>query len=290
MLLVALAGGGFQGLDRELMAELYLELDRAGAELEAIEREVTGPLDGVGQASTAPGSLRSIRAWLDEAADDVRRRADLIELRDGFIGPVSPEQLLRAASPMTAHQVEAASKRVYDPFRNGWTSRNLPKVSDADLKRALKELYRRGARVGSGSTADVLRVEFADQLRHSPRGHYEKVVNSTRQLERLERGGQLSKGDLRVVHELLRDLRHAKAAADQAAASASRLPQDLLDGFPRAQSQPAAARPPGKGTGLLGGLAGAARGLLGGFFTPFIFPNPCSVKAPVECQPHHPVA
>ena len=170
MLLVALAGGGFQGLDRELMAELYLELDRAGAELEAIEREVTGPLDGVGQASTAPGSLRSIRAWLDEAADDVRRRADLIELRDGFIGPVSPEQLLRAASPMTAHQVEAASKRVYDPFRNGWTSRNLPKVSDADLKRALKELYRRGARVGCGSTADVLLVEFAEQLCHRPRG------------------------------------------------------------------------------------------------------------------------
>ncbi|MDP9404321.1 MAG: hypothetical protein M3P85_13565 [Actinomycetota bacterium] len=263
------------GIQREMAAKLYLEIEAASAELLAIEREVSDALASVGQAADAPAVLAGTRGWLDEAARDIRRRALLIEPPHDFVGPLSPVDLLNGVRPMTRHQVQAGSRPIFDPFNNGWTARNRPRVQDVKLQKTVEQLYRHTAKIGSGSTADSLRGEIADEVRYSPKGHYQKVAGTINQLEKARASGRLRPGDAKVVEELLRDLRNAKQVAEVAAKNTGRSAQSLLDSFrEHTNSAPA---PAGSTSSGAKGPAGVAAGLVGRFFTPLLLPAPCSV-------------
>lgn len=265
------------GIQREMAAKLYLEIEAASAELLAIEREVRDTLDSVGQAADVPVVIAATRTWLDEAGRDIRRRALLIEPPDDFVGPLSPANLLHGGRPMTRHQVGAASRPIFDPFNNGWTPRNPPRVRDAKLKKTMKELYRESARIGSGSTADALRGEITDEVRYSHKGHYQKVAGTIKQLERATASGRLRPGDAKVVEHLLRDLRDAKQFADTAGRNAGGTAQSLLDSFRAHRTASSTARAGSPSSSEAKGVAGAAASLVGRFFTPLLLPSPCTV-------------
>lgn len=262
------------GIQREMAAKLYLEIEAASAELLAIEREVRDALDSVGQAADAPTLIASARTWLDEAGRDIRRRALLIEPPDDFVGPLSPANLLHGARPMTRHQVGAASRPIFNPFNNGWTARNPPRAQHAKLRKIVEKLYRPTARLGSGSTADALRGEIADNVRYSERGHYQKVVDTINELKKRSTIGDLRPGDARIADHLLRDLSHAKQVADATAQTSGHTAQSLLDTFPRRPSSPPVAAGQSRGAGR---IAGAAASVVGRLFTPLLLPSPCTI-------------
>lgn len=80
----------------------------------------------------------------------------------------------------------------------------LTKITNPKLKTILKELYREGAKIGNGSTADALKYEIATGQALSKTGHAQKAYDYRRALINLwHNKGQLNAVEKRVVKELL---------------------------------------------------------------------------------------
>ncbi|MFI0416532.1 MAG: RHS repeat domain-containing protein [Candidatus Thiodiazotropha sp.] len=85
----------------------------------------------------------------------------------------------------------------------------LRNTQDPRLKDAINNLYRPGAKVGSGSTADVVRFERATGELLSPKGHTKKLLDRRTQLMKLRKDPNLSSGDRRIIHDILKDTQDA---------------------------------------------------------------------------------
>jgi hypothetical protein len=70
-------------------------------------------------------------------------------------------------------------------------------------------LFRRNARVGSGSAMDAFRFEQRTGILLSPSGHGLKLFERRSQLQRLRRELSLFPADRQVVKELLIDIQNA---------------------------------------------------------------------------------
>jgi len=85
----------------------------------------------------------------------------------------------------------------------------LRNASDPRLKDAINNLYRKGAKAGSGSTADAVRFEKATGELLSPKGHTRKLIDRRTQLIKLRKDPNLSSGDKRIIHGILKDAQDA---------------------------------------------------------------------------------
>lgn len=78
----------------------------------------------------------------------------------------------------------------------------LEQVTNPKLKSLVDQLYRPGAKIGSGSTADMIRIV-------GDAGHIEKGINRLNGLNNLITSGEISGHDLDIAVELRDDLTHA---------------------------------------------------------------------------------
>jgi hypothetical protein len=84
-----------------------------------------------------------------------------------------------------------------------------PSVSNERLRKAVDELYRPGAKIGSGSTADAIRYELKSGRKIGGRSHIIKGRERLRQLERILTQENLSADDSATARTLAEDLRRA---------------------------------------------------------------------------------
>lgn len=88
-------------------------------------------------------------------------------------------------------------------------SRLLQTAQNRKLRNLINYLFRPGAQIGSGSTADAIRYELSTGKLLSPRGHFVKGQEARTSLQRLYRDPNLSPGDKQIVKKLLIDLQDA---------------------------------------------------------------------------------
>jgi uncharacterized membrane protein YgcG len=96
--------------------------------------------------------------------------------------------------------------------RSGLPSEGLPRpsVTDPTLQNAVEQLYRPGAKVGSGSTADAIRHELATGARVGGKSHIQKGQEYVRHLEDwLKKSPTASASDRAAAQAILDDLRNA---------------------------------------------------------------------------------
>jgi len=91
------------------------------------------------------------------------------------------------------------------------TLHNKPGAQNPSLQDIIDELYRPGAKVGSGSTADAIRHELQTGELLSPAGHALKGQERLRQLEKLLATDELNEVDRETAKDLAGDLRDALA-------------------------------------------------------------------------------
>ena len=84
----------------------------------------------------------------------------------------------------------------------------LRTAQDPKLKGAIDNLYRPGAKVGSGSTMDAYRFEQETGQLLSPKGHAQKLLDRKAQLQRML-NPDLSVNDRGIVERLLIDIEDA---------------------------------------------------------------------------------
>ena len=77
------------------------------------------------------------------------------------------------------------------------------------LKRAIDQLYRQGAKVGDGGTADALRDELARGATILNARHAIKAMERIRELQRLINSGQLSVEDEATAQLIIENLKRA---------------------------------------------------------------------------------
>lgn len=81
--------------------------------------------------------------------------------------------------------------------------------SNKSIKNAIKELYRPGAKVGSGSTAAAIKKELKSGVRVGGRSHIQKGRERITQLEKILKNNNLTKSDRIIANKLLNDLKKA---------------------------------------------------------------------------------
>ena len=74
---------------------------------------------------------------------------------------------------------------------------------------AIENLYRKGAKVGNGSSMDAYRYERATGKLLSPKGHCQKLLDRRNQLQKMVRDANLSPSDRQIVKDLLIDIQNA---------------------------------------------------------------------------------
>jgi len=85
----------------------------------------------------------------------------------------------------------------------------LSKVSNAALRNAINELYKKGAKVGDGGTAAALRQEKLTNLPVGSKFHLQKAGDMLKHLEKLIKEQKLSPEDLKMAQDLIDDLKDA---------------------------------------------------------------------------------
>jgi filamentous hemagglutinin len=85
----------------------------------------------------------------------------------------------------------------------------LDAVTDVRLANIVRDLFREGAAVGDGGTADAIRYERRTGQLLSLRGHTEKGRNYVVALRRLLAQGDLMLEDSAIAESLLNDLQKA---------------------------------------------------------------------------------
>jgi hypothetical protein len=78
----------------------------------------------------------------------------------------------------------------------------LPKATNSKLRKAIDQLYRPGASIGDGGTADMIRIV-------GDKGHIIKGMSYLKYLERILADKTLSAADREIAESLYNDLRNA---------------------------------------------------------------------------------
>ncbi len=83
------------------------------------------------------------------------------------------------------------------------------KAANEKLKNHIKELYRPGATIGDGGTADALREELQTGKNIAGKSHLIKAKERLKALEKLNNNSDLSTEDKKIIKELIDDLKDA---------------------------------------------------------------------------------
>ena len=81
----------------------------------------------------------------------------------------------------------------------------LNAVQNPTLRRLIEYSYRAGARIGNGSTADVIRFERESGILLSKTGHMQKGREVLSSLEGLLRSNRLNSKDAQIARQLIDD-------------------------------------------------------------------------------------
>ena len=108
----------------------------------------------------------------------------------------------------------APNGKVLPAEYKGWIGTNrreslINSVDDTRLRKMIGEVYRPSSVIGDGGTADSIRFERKTGRLLSKSGHSQKAQNMLVYFQKLKDSGNLSDKDLKVVTELLNDLRKA---------------------------------------------------------------------------------
>ncbi len=147
------------------------------------------------------------------------------------VGRVSAAALVRIRSPLmsrvAARQTESLSQgseylddairfpekfsaAKSEPKLLGTARDNLLSTAEhPKLRNLIDQMYRRNARIGSGSTADAIRHELQTGELLSPKGHFLKGQEMRTALQRLRKSGDLNPGDKKIATYILRDLQNS---------------------------------------------------------------------------------
>jgi len=87
--------------------------------------------------------------------------------------------------------------------------RYLKKATDLSLKNTIRELYRPGANVGDGGTADAIRKEIKTGIPVGGRSHIIKGKERLKNLENIINKKELSRKDKLIAIKLYKDLKKA---------------------------------------------------------------------------------
>ena len=82
-------------------------------------------------------------------------------------------------------------------------------AQNQSLKNQIAELYRPGAKIGDGGTADALRYEIRTGKLVGGKSHYLKAKERARSLAKLANSGALSTSDKKLAQDLIDDLNDA---------------------------------------------------------------------------------
>ena len=82
-------------------------------------------------------------------------------------------------------------------------------AQNQSLKNQIAELYRPGAKIGDGGTADALRHEIKTGKLVGGKSHYLKAKERVRSLTKLVNSGTLSASDKKIAQDLINDLNDA---------------------------------------------------------------------------------
>lgn len=85
----------------------------------------------------------------------------------------------------------------------------LKKASDEKIKNVIKELYRQGAIIGDGGTADAIRHEIKTGELVGGKSHIQKGKERLKNLENILKKSDLSKKDKKIAEKLHKDLKKA---------------------------------------------------------------------------------
>lgn len=111
---------------------------------------------------------------------------------------LSNRNLLKARGPNEKQRILESPREAH-----------LRNADDPRLKNTINNLYRPGARIGNGSTADAVRHERATGELLSPNGHTQKLIDRRAQLMRMRKNPNMSAGDQRIIRDLLKDAQDA---------------------------------------------------------------------------------
>ncbi len=146
---------------------------------------------GKGLEVVAGGVLRRLGRLADEGVRTVSRLASRVY--EGISATAS--QLKRA------WQIRQALKKV------SWSKVPKPNVQDPKLQNIVNQLYRPGAKIGNGSTADAIRYEKATGCLVAGRSHIQKGWDYVRALQRwLAQNPNASITDRQAAQDMLYDL------------------------------------------------------------------------------------
>ncbi|GEM_PF-2810232 len=86
----------------------------------------------------------------------------------------------------------------------------LNQAENQQLKNLINQLYRPGANIGDGGSADSLRYELETGKLVGGRSHIIKVEERIRNLENIIKRQNLNERDLELANKLLRDLKNSQ--------------------------------------------------------------------------------
>lgn len=118
----------------------------------------------------------------------------------GSGGPSTRNGNLVKANPSNYVKPKEMSKKGKDLYN---------KAQDSRLKNHIKELYRPGATIGDGGTADALREENKTGKLVGGKSHKQKTIERLSALKKLYNKGNLSVSDKKLIKELIDDLEDA---------------------------------------------------------------------------------
>ena len=157
---------------------------------------------GAAAAKEAAAAARALaRAGLRQAAPETRPLPENAETPN-----VSLSQ-----TPATPPSPTAANRAEFERYQQAMRERMAkPTTTNPVLSKAMDEIYRDGASVGSGSTAAAVRQERATGGTVGGRTHTQKAEGYVKFLERwLQKNPTASPGDRAAAENVLRDLRNA---------------------------------------------------------------------------------
>jgi hypothetical protein len=212
--------------------QAYVQLQSAYAELGDIAAALTGQGDGAGAAVYGKAALTTY-LMLQVAAQEVGQPAtpltpaqrDVVAKQfldlgialdaSDSAGARTALQKLNTTSPAAVINTQTSNGAA-----NSATGVNLadslaaqmakPQVSNTQLANMMDDLYRDGAKVGSGSTADAVRYENQTGLPVGGVFHSEKASNYATGLQRwIENNPSAPASDISAAQNVLRDLLNA---------------------------------------------------------------------------------
>ncbi len=180
------------------------------------------PDDGKGSLS-AGGGILPIRVTLDQAKALHGAQIVLTAL-SGAVGAVRAAlgRVFRGIGKRASHSLSSRlggiggmlgklrGATTGGPKLLGTARDNLLQTAENPrLRNLINQMYRRNAKVGSGSTADAIRHELRTGELLSRSGHFVKGQEMRTAVQRLLKSGDLGAGDARIAREILTDLQKA---------------------------------------------------------------------------------